>query len=480
MSRKELWSGRFSEGADSFLREFGSSPEDAALLKYDIAGSVAHARMLKACGIIDSNDCSRIEEGLLSIYNTFASKPERLLRNEEDIHMAVERRLTAAIGEAGERLHTGRSRNDQVAADLRMYAREMLLLIHSELTKLARALLKMGEAHADTPLPSYTHLQRAQPIYISHHLMAHFWRLTRDVELLKHAFSVSNVSPLGAAAAAGTSHPIRPEITARLLGFECVFRNSLDASCDRDFLLHSMFAHTCIASHLSSIAEEIVLWSTSEFSFISLPDSLTTGSSIMPHKKNPDMAELVRGKSASVISRLMGAVSISRALPLGYSRDLQVGKGLLMENSLDILQMICATRLMVESMHFNTKATREAASDPFTSSVEIVDELVRRGVPFRQAHSTVGRIVRESVEEGSDFLQLAARKLDIEITPQRSTELRASPGGSSLRSVRAQLSEGAQVLKECKLWEEKARRKCSRVESLLHVTGKDRASRARA
>jgi len=333
MSRKELWSGRFREAIDPLFREYSSSPEDAKLLKYDVAGSIAHVRMLGTTGIIEKKEAAAIEEELRNIYISNAEKPEQLLEGEEDIHLAVERMLISKLGDAAARLHTARSRNDQIALDLRLYCRDSLLSIARELEDLERVLLKNARKYSSCPIPSYTHLQRAQPVYLAHYLLAHFWRFERDLTNMRCVFDEINVSPLGAGAAAGTSHQIDVSMTARLLGFDSHFENSLDAVSDRDFILSLLFMLSRIALHLSSFAEELVLWSTSEFSFAMLPDSIATGSSIMPHKKNPDIAELLRGQSAAIISHLFGAMSIVRTLPMGYSRDLQLQKKMLFNSA---------------------------------------------------------------------------------------------------------------------------------------------------
>lgn len=469
-SGKALWSGRFRKQLDPSAGRFSSSPEDALMFSHDVAGSIAHAMGLLRSGLLTESEASGMISGLRGIYSSYSARPEQLLRGEEDVHMAVEGRLTRINPDWGQKLHTGRSRNDQVALDMRLYAREAVVELIASLLEMQQALLSSARRHLTAVIPGYTHLQRAQQIYLSHHLLAHFRRFGRDVERLEQCFSRINVSPLGAGAIAGSSHPLLPSYTASLLGFDSPFSNSLDATTDRDFCLDAAYCASVVALHLSSLAEEIVLWSTSEFGYVTLPDTLSTGSSIMPHKKNPDIAELVRGKSGAIAGRLMSMEITEKGLPLGYARDLQEMKEPLFTSLSSTVEMVDLTAAMVREMVFNRDRMAENASDSMSSSVEIVDELVRRGHPFREAHRIVGEAVAAAVESGESLTDVIGREMpDLPVpgNARASVEARSSPGGSSAGSVRKQLSAASSELRSSRSWLRTAQRKCTAVSRLL-------------
>lgn len=470
MSRKELWSGRFRKQLDPGALKFTSSPEDALLFKYDIAGSIAHAMGLGRAGIISGKEVKILSGGLRDIYREYSAHPERLLSGEEDVHMAVEGKLTEMHPDAGPKLHTGRSRNDQIALDLRLYSREGVMLILSSLIALEESILSVCRKHISAPLPSYTHLQRAQPVYLSHYYLAHFWRFMRDIHRLQRVFDALNTSPLGAGAIAGSGQPLEPSFTSSILGFRRPFENSIDASSDRDFCLDT--AHACLmaALHLSAMAEEIVLWSTAEFGYVSLPDSLSTGSSLMPHKKNPDLAELVRGKCGSVTGNFVSMVVSVKGLPMGYSRDLQELKKPLFASIVEASSMARTVSELVSGISFNTARMAENASDQLSFSVEAVDGLVRRGMPFREAHGAVGKAVAESVEKGVTLgTVMRASRPDVEFpgSPGEAIEMRSSPGGSSLPSVRKQLTASSAQMAGAGEWMLSRSRLTATVDALL-------------
>ncbi len=453
MTEKELWSGRFSDRLDPAALNFSSSPEDAKLFKHDIMGSIAHAGGLKLARLLTQQEFRAISGGLVDIYRENASDPRLFLEGEEDIHMAVEGRLTALRPDAGRKLHTARSRNDQIATDMRLYVREETAGIARMVLALQKALLSVAKAHRRAAMPSYTHLQRAQPVFLSHHMLAHFWRLERDFDRFRGNSVRLNASPLGAGAIAGTSHPIDTRYTAKLLGFSRPFSNSMDATSDRDFVVDACFANAMTALHLSSIAEELVLWSSTEFSYIELPDSLSTGSSIMPHKKNPDMAEHIRGRSSSVFSALFEVMSILKSLPVGYASDMQHTKKPLFSSFDTLSSMLSLVAPLLKGIKFNRKALHSSASDEFSFSVEAVDAMVRSGTPFREAHEIVGRAVRESLDTGRSFREtLYAHGIALPEDAFAAIEIRSSRGGSSTPSIAHQLTDASVTLSAESAW----------------------------
>ena len=403
-----LWSGRFTEGVSEFTQQFGASlPVDKALYAQDIAGSKAHARMLAAQGVISQKDCDAIQDGLDRIGQRIEAGEFVFDINNEDIHMSIESVLTEEIDDAGARLHTGRSRNDQVATDTRLFAKKRCADLMQANIELREALLHQAQEHFDTILPGYTHLQHAQPVLFSHHLLAYVWMLTRDFERLQAARQAADASPLGAAALAGTTYPLDRQMTASELGFSRVIPNSLDAVSDRDFLLDLMYACSVSCMHLSRLAEEIILWSSSEFGFVTLSDSFSTGSSIMPQKKNPDFAELVRGKTGRVVGDLVALLVTMKGLPLAYNKDLQEDK----EGAIDAAKTLedCYVCMagMIGTMTVNADAMLAQAKKGYLAATDVADYLAKKGMPFRRAHEVVGHLVLLCDQRGCDLDDLA-------------------------------------------------------------------------
>ncbi|MBR0403837.1 MAG: argininosuccinate lyase [Eggerthellaceae bacterium] len=389
-----LWSGRFTENVSEFTQRFGASlPVDKALYAQDIAGSKAHARMLGAQGVISLEDVELIVAGLDRIQARIEAGEFVFDINDEDIHMSVEKALIADIGEAGARLHTGRSRNDQVITDTRLFAKQRATDLMQANAALRHALVEAAEKHFDVILPGYTHLQHAQPVFLSHHLLAYAWMFARDFKRLAAAREAADVCPLGCAALAGTTYPLDRRATAADLGFSDVTANSLDTVSDRDFLLDLSYAASVSCVHLSRLAEEIVLWSTAEFGFITLSDAFSTGSSIMPQKKNPDFAELIRGKTGRVVGDLVALLITLKSLPLAYNKDLQEDK----EGAIDAARTLedCYTCMagMISTMTVNADAMRTQVDKGYLAATDVADYLAKKGLPFRRAHEVVGHLV---------------------------------------------------------------------------------------
>ncbi len=406
------WGGRFTEDTDAFVESFTASVEfDRRLYRHDILGSVAHARMLEHVGVLSAEDTRKIVAGLEDILRQIESGDFAWSPALEDVHMNVEARLTDRIGEAGKRLHTGRSRNDQVATDIRLWLRDEIDAIDREVGRLQRALLELADREAQTILPGFTHLQVAQPVTFGHHLMAWFEMLRRDRERLADCRKRVNVMPLGAAALAGTSFPIDREFTARELGFERPCENSLDAVSDRDFAIEFASCAALLTMHLSRFAEELVIWSSPQFDFVELPDRFCTGSSIMPQKKNPDVPELVRGKSARVTGHLVTLLTLMKAQPLAYNKDNQEDKEPLFDASDTVRDSLRAFADMMPSIKVKRDNMREAARRGFATATDLADYLVRKGLAFRDAHEVVGRAVRHGVENGRDLAQMRLEEL---------------------------------------------------------------------
>ena len=408
MARKpQLWSGRFREPVDERVKRFSASVDfDRRLARQDIAGSLAHARMLAAAGIIAKRDLTAIERGLARIRREIEDGRFEWSLDAEDVHLNIERRLTALVGEAGKRLHTARSRNDQVATDLRLWLREEVDEVDKLLVALIRALVAQAEKHAGLVMPGFTHLQVAQPVTFGHHLLAYVAMLERDRERFSELRKRVNRLPLGAAALAGTSFPIQRERVARELGFEGVCENSLDAVSDRDFAIEFCGAAALAMMHLSRLSEEIVLWSSPRFGFVRLPDRYCTGSSIMPQKKNPDVPELVRGKSGRVVGALMSLLVLMKAQPLAYNKDNQEDKEPLFDAVDTLKDSLAVFAGMVEGMAPVPKAMREALDEGHATATDLADYLVRKGVPFRDAHEVVARAVREAERLDTDLARL--------------------------------------------------------------------------
>ncbi len=402
-----LWGGRFEEDAAPVTQEFGASlPVDKALYKQDIAGSIAHATMLAEQGIISHEDADAICAGLKSIEADIDAGAFTFNIADEDIHMAIESELTRRIGEPGGRLHTGRSRNDQVATDTRLGAKALAKDLMEANLGLRRALLSAAEDAGDAVLPGMTHLQHAQPVLFAHHLLAYVWMLGRDFTRLNAAFNAADLSPLGAAALAGTTYPLDRRMTAGLLGFSGVVENSLDAVSDRDFLLDLEYACSVMAMHLSRLAEEIVLWSSQEFGFITLSDAYSTGSSIMPQKKNPDFAELIRGKTGRVVGDLVQLLVTMKGLPLAYNKDMQEDKEGALDAAKTLAQCLAVMTGMVSTWTVNADRMRAVMHRGHLAATDVADYLAKRGMPFREAHAVVGHLVLEAEKRGCDIADL--------------------------------------------------------------------------
>ena len=403
-----LWHGRFEGGpADDLLAYTVSLPFDQRLAPHDIAGSRAHVRGLHRSGLLDEAERDAILVALDAVEAELASGDFEFLASDEDIHTAVERRVTE-LEPAGGKLHTGRSRNDQVATDFRLWCKDAVVGLCSELNAFQEVLVDHARAAGDAYLPGYTHLQRAQPVLLSHHLLAHAWTFARDIDRLLDARSRLDVSPLGAGALAGSSLPLDPAAVAADLGFARVFDNSLDAVSDRDFVAEVLFATTMVAIHLSRMGEEIVLWASEEFGFVGLDDQYSTGSSMMPQKKNPDIAELARGKAGRIIGNLTGLLATLKGLPLAYNRDLQEDKEPLFDAVDQTVLALRAMRGMYATLVFRTERMATAADSPYAAATDLAEYLVEGGTPFRDAHAIVGGLVRDSLERHVELRELVA------------------------------------------------------------------------
>jgi len=456
---KPLWSGRFDSAPDAAMLQFSSSlPVDCRLWRYDLRGSLAHVAMLGAQGIIPRQDAATIEAGLREL-------EARLERGElgfagaddEDIHSFVERELTQSIGSVAGKLHTARSRNDQVALDVRLYLKDALRLTQDEIRAFQAVLCERAEEHFDAILPGYTHLQRAQPVLLSHHLLAFFWMLQRDFERLDECFARADVLPLGAAALAGTTFPIDRQMVAKTLGFARVSGNSLDTVADRDHLLESVSALSICALHLSRLGEELVLWSAPEWGFVRLDDRFSTGSSIMPQKRNPDSMELVRGKSARIFGDFAALWALVKGLPLAYNRDLQEDKEPLFDAFDALVASLQIARGAVQTARFNTEKMRSVAGGGFATATDVADYLVRRGVPFREAHEITGAAVRLCENSNRELWDLGLdewKTLDSRfdegvleaVKVEGSVANRKSEGGTAPERVREQLDAARAIL----------------------------------
>lgn len=451
----ELWEGRFAGSPSEALQALNDSfPFDRRMFREDIAGSRAHVTMLADVGLLTSEEQDQLIAGLDAVETEMASGAFEPIASDEDIHTAVERRVTEIVGPVGGKIHTGRSRNDQVALDVRMWTRaEITDGIVPKLLAFQQTLLRHAEAVGDAYLPGYTHLQQAQPVALSHHLLAHFWALSRDLDRLVATVDRLDVSPLGAGALAGSSLPLDPAQTAAALGFSRPFDNSLDAVSDRDYVAETLFDLALLGVHLSRIGEELILWASTEFGFVTLDDAFSTGSSMMPQKKNPDIAELARGKAGRLVGHLTGFLTTLKGLPLTYNKDMQEDKEPLFDACDTIELTLLALDGMVSTLVFNTDAMATQADSPYAAATDLADELVRGGMPFREAHGVVGALVRAAlVGEGSLVdLVTASPELGPEaarlLAPGASVRQRTSPGGGAPQAVAIQLDRAkAQLL----------------------------------
>ena len=405
---KKLWDGRFTEATDAFVETFTASISfDAVLARYDIEGSIAHATMLEAVGVLNSNELGLIKAGLQEIQTRIDAGQFEWSVSLEDVHMNVEKALTDQIGEVGKKLHTGRSRNDQVATDIRLYLRDKIDYIQRQIEHLQRGILDLAEREANTILPGMTHLQVAQPITFGHHMMAWYEMLKRDNERLADCRKRVNVMPLGAAAMAGTTFPIDRTITAKLLGFEAIAENSLDAVSDRDFAIEFAAFASVLMMHLSRWSEEMILWSSSQFEFIELPDRFCTGSSIMPQKKNPDVPELVRGKSGRVYGHLTSLLTLMKSQPLAYNKDNQEDKEPLFDIVRTVTDCLTAFGDLVPAIVTRPANMRAATMKGYATATDLADYLVKKGLPVRDAHEVVVKLVGVGIKDGNDLSELA-------------------------------------------------------------------------
>ena len=408
----KLWGGRFEKATNGLVDEFHSSIRfDQRLARQDITGSIAHATMLGEQGIIPKADADAIVEGLKSILADVEAGKVEFELDAEDIHMNVEKLLTERIGEAGKRLHTGRSRNDQVALDCRMYVKESAKEAISYQRELCETLLAIAKAHAGSIMPGYTHMQRAQPVTLGHHMMAYFQMFSRDMQRMKEVYQHADVCPLGCGALAGTTYPLNRARTAELLGFSSVALNSLDGVSDRDFVCDYIYAASVCMMHLSRFCEELILWNSHEFKFVEMDDGFATGSSIMPQKKNPDVAELIRGKTGRVYGDLMGLLTTLKGLPLTYNKDMQEDKEGLFDARDTLIKSLMVFTAMLSTCTFRTENMARSAEGGFTNATDAADYLVKKGMAFRDAHAVIGHLVLHCVKENKAILDLSLEEL---------------------------------------------------------------------
>jgi len=409
---KKMWSGRFNSPTNKLVETFTASlPFDRRLYAHDIAGSVAWARALAHAKVLTKDEADKIAAGLQSVRKAIEAGRAEFSDQDEDIHMAVERLLTETIGELGGKLHTGRSRNDQVALDLRLYLRDEMKQIIEAIKTLQSALVAKAKSHIDVVIPGYTHLQKAQPIRYAHYLLAYYEMLERDRERFLDGFQRVNVMPLGSGALAGTNYPVDREALAEALGFPSVTQNSLDAVSDRDGAIEFLGAASLLMMHLSRFCEEIILWSTDEFGFLELPDAFCTGSSLMPQKKNPDVPELIRAKTGRVYGHLMALLTVMKGLPLAYNKDLQEDKEAVFDSTDTVKNSLSILSELVQGIAVRPEAAARAAENGFLLATELADYLVGKGLPFRQAHETVGRVVRYCLDQKKDLAQIGLKEL---------------------------------------------------------------------
>jgi argininosuccinate lyase len=452
------WSGRFSEPVDDLVKRFTASVGfDQRLAEFDIQGSIAHARMLRAANIIGGEDLAAIEKGLAAIGEEIRNGTFPWSLDLEDVHLNIERRLTDMVGDAGKRLHTGRSRNDQVATDVRLYVRAGIDHVQTLIKGLQRALLDLAEKHTDTVMPGFTHLQVAQPVSFAHHLMAYVEMLSRDAQRFADCRKRVNRLPLGAAALAGTSFPIDRQMVAKELGFDGVCENSLDAVSDRDFAIEFVAAGALTMTHLSRFSEELILWMSPRFGFIDIADRYCTGSSIMPQKKNPDVAELVRGKTGRVNGHLVALLTLMKGQPLAYNKDNQEDKEPLLDTMDTLLMSLAVFAGMVGGITVKPEAMRAAAREGYATATDLADYLVKKGLPFREAHEIVAQAVRQaetrrcdladmSLDELRQFSSLIGPEVFDALTLEGSMKSRSHIGGTAPARVKAAIAKARKAL----------------------------------
>ncbi len=454
----KLWGGRFTKSAEEWVDEFGASISfDQELVHEDLQGSLAHVTMLKQTGILPEEDVEKIIAGLKGLQEK-AENGELTFKVEmEDIHLNLESMLIEKIGPVGGKLHTGRSRNDQVATDIHLYLRNQTKDVVALIKSLQEALVEKAKVHVETLVPGYTHLQRAQPISFGHHLMAYFWMLERDKQRFIEGLKRINISPLGAGALAGTTFPIDRHLSAELLEFEGIYENSLDAVSDRDFALEFLSNSATMMMHLSRFSEEVILWSSQEFQFIELDDAFSTGSSIMPQKKNPDMAELIRGKTGRVYGNLMGLLTVLKGLPLAYNKDMQEDKEGVFDTVKTIIGSLKIFAGMISTMKVKTDVMEKATRNDFSNATELADYLASKGMPFRKAHEVVGKLVLFcvqqdcfladlSLEQFKEASELFEEDIYAALNPYEAVKRRNSAGGTGFAQVHLAIKKAEQLL----------------------------------
>lgn len=454
----KLWQGRFQKQLDQVADAFNRSIDvDCAMILEDIQGSIAHAKMLGATSIIASEDCEAIVKGLEGILVDVEKGALPIDREAEDVHMFVEQMLTERIGEAGKRLHTARSRNDQVATDLRLHLRRRIDELSASLLSVQDALIAVATEHTESVMPGYTHLQVAQPVTFGHHLMAYVQMFMRDLNRLEDCKARMNVLPLGSGALAATTHPIDRHAVKDLLGFDAISENSMDGVSDRDFVMELHSVLSLIMMHLSRLSEEMIIWSSQEFKFVELDDSFTTGSSIMPQKKNPDMCELIRGKTGRVYGNLMGALTMMKGLPLAYNKDMQEDKEAIFDSVETVSDCLTVLAPMVETMVVKVDNLRQKAAEGFINATDLADYLVGKGMAFRDAYRLTGELVKEAIALNTTLEELSLEHLrektlliekDIYDAISIETMLngRATPGGPAPKAVKAQIDQAKEAL----------------------------------
>ncbi|OEH56142.1 argininosuccinate lyase [Oceanobacillus sp. E9] len=458
----KLWGGRFTKPTNELVDEYASSIQfDKKLAVYDVQGSLAHVAMLKKCEIIPSEDANTIAEGLKKVLSKIEAGEAELSNEHEDIHMNVEKLLIDEVGPVGGRLHTGRSRNDQVALDMRLYLRDAIAELSDLLKTVQQSLITQAKANIDTVMPGYTHLQRAQPVLFAHHMMAYVFMFQRDVERFQDSLKRVNKSPLGAGALAGTTFPIDRHFVADELGFDGICENSLDAVSDRDFVVEFLSNSALVSTHLSRLCEELVQWSSAEFNFVELDDSFTTGSSMMPQKKNPDVAELVRGKTGRVYGHLMGMLTTLKGLPLAYNKDMQEDKEGMFDAHETLKGALQLFAPMIESMKVNKESMYKAVSNDYSNATDLADYLVNKGMTFRESHAVVGDVVLNCIEQNKYLLDLTLKEfkqytevIDEDIfdvlMPEAVVNARSVEGGTAKDSVLHQITKAEKLLESAK------------------------------
>ncbi|WP_282068446.1 argininosuccinate lyase [Bacillus pumilus] len=455
---KKLWGGRFQKTPEKWVDEFGASIHfDKQLVKEDLTGSLAHASMLNKCGILGDEEAAAIKDGLNTLMKKAEADELEFSVDYEDIHLNLEKMLIDEIGPLGGKLHTARSRNDQVATDMHLYLNNQVEHIIELISSFQTVLVEKAEQHVETIFPGYTHLQRAQPISFAHHMLAYFWMLERDKARFQDSLKRINVSPLGCGALAGTTFPIDREYTAELLGFDRIYENSLDGVSDRDFILEFLSNSSLVMMHLSRLCEEIILWCSQEFKFIELDDTYATGSSMMPQKKNPDMAELIRGKTGRVYGNLMGLLTIMKGLPLTYNKDLQEDK----EGMFDTVKTLAGSLQiftgMIQTMTVNEDVMKKATKEDFSNATEVADYLAKKGMPFREAHEIVGKLVYTCIQKGiylsdlpfetfTEASDLFEQDIYTVLDPYVAVEKRTSAGGTGFKQIQLALEKAKACL----------------------------------